>query len=708
MKRIVYISFYIWLGLYIAWDSTVLLEFKPFKRAKFRPETKKLEYDKQYNPQLFHAKEDEINQLAAYESAVNQISLMDNRHGIIPFQELDIQRLYLLTIGPELPVFEEYLSYYAEILTDEVVSVTETNPNYLGYFSPIILAINGEVKDSVIQSFIQKLQTKTEVVVVNFRNLDVLQKTGRSSTWLQVYNNDPISQSLAAQILFGGIVAKGVVPMLTGLEELEEVGDMTSITRLSYGFPELVGIPSRSLSMIDSIVYEGIADSAMPGCQVLLARKGKVIYQKAFGTHTYSQDSQVVSINHLYDIASVTKVAATTLAAMKLYENGNLKLNQPLRKYFRYQLVPESIRVWDTLSYKDLITQIESSPNPVVLSEDDTLRYRDTLMLLGRWENKGNPRVPAIFDVTPLELLTHTSGLQPSLSLSGFYNFAKQSSVLSSSYRRTHSTYFMDYTEETGNMVWKATMQLPLSPSRYQYSDVNMMLMRRLIDSLSQQNFSLYLSDQFYRKLGLQYLCFNPLDQFDKEQIVPTEYNSKLDTLIHGIVHDPVAALMGGEAGHAGLFSNANDLAVIFQMLLNGGSYGGYQYLRPETISKFTANYGYTRGLGFDKPPLDRPYIIARSASPQTFGHTGFTGTCVWADPEHDIVYVFLSNRVHPSAKNRRLQVLRIRERIHQVIYDALEIPPRKYERRTEYPTYFTRANSQASDNTATKLDDSR
>ncbi len=706
MKRIVYISFYIWLGLYIAWDSTMLLDFQYLSKSKIGPREKALEFDRQYNPQLFHTSANRNDELTAYRTVVNQISLMDNKLGTVPFKNLDTLHFYLLTIGPELPVFEEYLGNYADILTDEVVSVSETNPNYLGYFNPIILAINGEIEDSVTQSFVEKLEQRTNVVIVNFRSLEVLEKIERSNTWLQVYNNDPISQSIAAQILFGGVSAKGIVPMLTGLDELEQIGDTTQDIRLSYGFPELVGISSKELSMIDSIVWEGIADSAMPGCQVLLAKDGKVIYHKAFGSHTYNNEV-ATSINDIYDVASVTKVAATSLAAMKLYEEGSLKLNQSLRKYFRYQLMPESVRVWDTLSYSELITQIEASPTAVVLSEDDTLRYRKDQILLGRWESKGNPRVPAIFDVTPLELLTHTSGLQPSLSLSGFYHFAKSSPSFTSSYRRTRSTYFLNYSDETSEMVWKATMQLPLGPSQYRYSDINMMLMRRVIDSLSQQKFSLYLNEQFYQKLGLQYLCFNPLEKFDKTQIAPTEYNAKLDTMIHGVVHDPVAALMGGEAGHAGLFSNANDLAVIFQMLLNGGSYGGEQFIRPETIKKFTTSYGYSRGLGFDKPPLDRPYIIARSASTESFGHTGFTGTCVWADPEHNIVYVFLSNRVHPTAKNRRLHILRIRERIHQVIYDALDIPARKFERSSSYPTYFTKADN-TPDDSALGLDDAR
>jgi len=706
MRKIVYISFYLWIGLYIIWDSTMLLDFESTFSRRSATAHNRSGGDQFNFPNHIRTGLSNDDLIAQYTLAEEQISLLYNQDQLIPFTELAQKRFFLLTVGSELPEFESYLNRYAYMLTDEVVSVTETNLNYLGYFDPIILALNSAVEDSVSKAFIHKLAGRTNVVVVNFQPLKQINRIGKLNTWLQVSHNDPLSQMLAAQMLFGGRPTSSMVPVMTGLNQPEMLGEQTHITRLSYGIPELMGVPAFKLSRIDSIVAEGIADTAMPGCQVLIAKSGQVLYHKAFGYHTYEKE-RPVQLTDLYDVASITKVAATTLAAMKLYEEGKLKLDTPLKNYFDYQLVPEAERVWDTLSYKALLTQLDNATTPLVLTEEDTVRYKDSLIILGHWESVGIPKVPAVLKATPFELLTHTSGLQPSLSLSSFFTHARKTGHIPR-FPYKNSTYFSEYTPETGNVVWQTTMQLPLGSTDYRYSDINMMMMRRLIDSLTQQQFSLYLNEQFYQELGLRYTCFNPLTNFDRDQIVPTEYNRLLDTLIHGIVHDPVAALMGGEAGHAGLFSNANDMAIIMQMLANGGTYGGHQYLLPETIAKFTRSYGHARGLGFDKPPLDRPYIIARSASVQSFGHTGFTGTCVWADPEHELVYVFLSNRVHPDAKNRRINILRIRERIHQVVYDALDIPMRPFKDVRKYPTYFTKSTSQSSSPVSMELEDAR
>ncbi|MEL7120711.1 MAG: serine hydrolase [Bacteroidota bacterium] len=178
----------------------------------------------------------------------------------------------------------------------------------------------------------------------------------------------------------------------------------------------------------------------------------------------------------------------------------------------------------------------------------------------------------------------------------------------------------------------------------------------------------------YYNPLGLRYSTFNPSKYYNKERLVPTQWDKRWrHQLVHGHVHDETAALMGGVAGHAGLFSTAEDLAVIFQMLLDGGTYGDRVYLSPETIKKFTGKQrGSSRGIGFDKPNRSNESAVAKSASPATFGHTGFTGTCVWADPDEDLIFIFLSNRIHPYIKNPLMYRQETRRRIHQVVYDAL------------------------------------
>ena len=670
MRRIVFILCYACIGLYIAWDNTVLFP----SGTPFSSHTDPLPtYSENIQDEVEFIQANYLIEGNTQKNLVDQnIFLTRNDSSLVPFQTLADKRFFLMTLGPELKTFENQLSLYEDFQTDEIVSVAEANVTYLGYYNPVVFAINKPIEeDSLTSEFLKKLTKRTQVVVVNFESPEVIQGLEPQPSVLQVTNTSPINQSLAAQALFGGV-------------EIRE----SPVNRLSYGLPEMRGLSSEVFDEIDHIVQAGIADTAMPGCQVLIAHKGMVVYNKAMGYHTYAKQ-RPVSPNDLYDVASITKVAATTLAAMRLYEEGKLNLGLPLYRYFSYQLLPEPVKLWDTLQYEDFMVQWEASPVPMVIPAEDTIRYQDTLIRVARWENIGEPKIPALFQLSSWDFLTHTSGLPPSLSLPGLYFYPASKSKAT---QRWRSPYFKPYHYSADQTVWQQTLQTPAELKGFHYSDINLMVMRRLIDSLSHVPFSQYMRDNFYQELGLQYTQFNPKETFKLKQIVPTEFNPKLDTLIHGIVHDPVAALVGGVAGHAGLFSNANDLAILFQMLLNKGEYGGVQYFKPQTVEKFVSRQGTLRGLGFDMPPLNRGYVIARSASENSFGHTGFTGTCVWADPEHDLVFVFLSNRIHPDIKNHKLSALRIRERIHQVAYKALGIPPRKYiYNNPSYPPQLTR-----------------
>ncbi|MEM6632653.1 MAG: serine hydrolase [Bacteroidota bacterium] len=688
MRRIAFILLYSCLGLYIAWDNTVLFPsnlYTPEKQAILIPPNEPSAFDLEFI-QASYPEDINIQSRLASEN----ISLVRNDSLLIPFRNLDTKRFFLMTLGPELKVFEEYLSYYANILTDEIVSVEEANLTYLGYYDPVIFALNQPLEeDSLTTSFIEKLSKRTQVVLINFQPAENLSRFEDLSHILQAKDSRPLSQSLAAQTLFGGVSAEGKITLKNREGNTDTLGIQTPIIRLSYGIPEMRGLASDQFAAIDSIALSGIRDSAMPGCQILVAHKGMVVYHKAIGHHTY-QKTNPVKKEDLYDIASVTKITATTLAAMRQYEQGNLKLDLPLYKYFTYQLLPEPIRVWDTVSYEDFMISWEASSVPMVIAPEDTLRYQDSLLIVGKWESIGEPKIPSLFQVTSRDLLSHTSGLPPSLSLPNLYTYAGYGKTVQAF--RMRSPYFASYNPYINRKVWQTTLQTPVEGAGFRYSDMNLMIIRRLVDSLSNVPFPRYLKENFYQSLGLQYTLFNPKESFKLKEIVPTEFNPKLDTLIHGIVHDPVAAAMGGVAGHAGLFSNANDLAILFQMLLNQGTYGGQEYFQPQTVERFTSRQGNARGLGFDMPPLNRGYIIARSASENSFGHTGFTGTCVWADPEHDVIFVFLSNRVHPNMKNHKLSSLRIRERMHQVVYKALNIPYRSYKRNNNrYPQYFTR-----------------
>lgn len=282
-----------------------------------------------------------------------------------------------------------------------------------------------------------------------------------------------------------------------------------------------------------------------------------------------------------------------------------------------------------------------------------------------------------VFNISIEELLTHTSGLRSGLNIYPYQRYLK-SAMYDAEYSERFSVpvaqnFYLDghYLDS----LWNDTKAMEPDSSGYRYSCVNMIVMQRVIDSLNQVNLGTYLDNEFYRDLGLQTMTYNPLEKFSTEQIAPTSSDRWRGQLLCGTVHDPTAALFGGISGNAGLFSNAHDLGIMGQMWLNKGTYGGKRFLEDHTVEKFTKRTRGHRGLGFDMAPRHSSYLMAESASLQTYGHTGFTGTCIWVDPATDLVFVFLSNRIHPSVNNNRLNEMRIRQRVHQAVYNALGIP---------------------------------
>jgi CubicO group peptidase (beta-lactamase class C family) len=363
----------------------------------------------------------------------------------------------------------------------------------------------------------------------------------------------------------------------------------------------------------------------------MAAKDGKVFYQKSFGYHTYDETDTVKNTD-LYDLASVTKIAATTLAVMKLYEDGKIDLDMELVDFLPF--------------------------------------------------TRGTDKA----DLTIRDMMAHRAGL---LAWMPFYknvmiNGHPDSTIFSKicskiyPYRVAENLYIQrDYPF----VIYDSIVASPLLKSgEYIYSDLGFYLLKRIVENASNRPFDSYICENFYAPLSLYALGYNPRERFKLEDIVPTENDTIFrHQLIHGDVHDPGAAMLGGIAGHAGLFSNANDLLVVMQMLLQYGWYNGKQYLDSTTIVEFTRqqfpSLRNRRGLGFDKP--DPQYNdngpACHSASLRSFGHTGFTGTYAWADPENGLVYIFLSNRVFPTASNTKLADRNIRTRIHQIFYDALK-----------------------------------
>lgn len=579
---------------------------------------------------------DEKWDLLRYRIFEKSLVLLSNKNQLLPFKSLSESEFRLLHFGPSpMRTFQEYFSKYADF-----------KPYHYGPDSPDITAVlrpsksRGRTtiitlddatispeKDTVFIQALNDMAAKSKVVVINFGDPNNFQPFDTSITLVQIFERNDITESLAAQLLFGAIAPAGKLPNAINEHFPTDHGMEAEPIRLKYGIPEEVGIAPEKLVGIDAIINTAIQDGAMPGCQVLVAKDGNVVYSKSFGHHSFLKKRKVQNTD-IYDLASITKVAATTLATMQLYEQGKLTLDN---------------RLHELLDWKGR----------------STIKY-----------------------ISLKKLLTHHSGLQSNMPIAPYIMYrdvpnAGCDSFFCNTYSDTFSIRVADnfyFDQGQIDNIWKKIHSLPIgSQRRYRYSDVNFVLLQKVVETVSQQKLDARLDQEFYKPLGLRYNMFNPADRFKVDQIVPTQNDYRWrHQLVQGYVHDESAALLGGVAGNAGLFSNAEDLAIPFQMLLNNGTYGGVQFLQPETIKLFTKTHTSTRrGLGFYKPFQGSDYTAGPSA--RTYGHTGFTGTAVWADPDHNLLYIFLSNRIHPSISNKAFSRSRVRQRVQQVVYDALD-----------------------------------
>jgi beta-N-acetylhexosaminidase len=576
------------------------------------------------------------------------LTLVTNHYDFIPINFLDRRKIAVLSIGDTMvTTFQVTLGNYAPVdLFNLPLSFTPKRADsilkLLDSYNLLIIGIHNTnnnpakkygISDEAL-ALIDSCSVSGKVVLDVFGSTYILGliKTPSNLDAIMVsYEDNEVSQQLSAELIFGGFPAKGQLPVTASTNFPIRTGMGSEKNRFEYVLPEEIGIPSSSLMMIDSIAMKGIASEAYPGCQVLFAKGGKVFYRKSFGYPVYG-DSIMVQNDDLYDLASVTKVASTTLAIMKLYEEGKISLNDPLIRY---------------------LPKLKGSNK-----EKLTIR----------------------------EIMTHQAGLQPWIRF--YEKTLKNGSPDPDIYQSSPSLEFPDRVAENmyirrnwQDSIYQEIIHSKLSSVKeYKYSDLGFYLLKLVIENITGQTLDVYMAEKFYRPLGLTTMTYTPRDRFPLSRIMPTENDTIFRRqLIHGDVHDPGAAMLGGVSGHAGLFSDANDLAIILQMLLNSGEYGGKRYFLPSTVKEFTKvqfpENGNRRGLGLDKPQInytpDGP--TCRSASPNSFGHSGFTGTYIWADPENDLLYVFLSNRVYPSASNQKISEMNIRTEIHQKMYDILD-----------------------------------
>lgn len=640
-----------------------------------------------------------FRKLTKYSSVV-----LNNNENYIPFVELN-ENYNCYVFGEEdaiefTNIIKKYNNVTCKHLTGNPAETLRKIKIPSG--TNLIFVLNDVEIDTAFSSQLVKFDTIHNLVIVNLGKEDNLPFLENNKHLIHIWNNDDISQNYAAQILYGGIETNAKLSVFYSDSLYFDRGIETPKTRLGYDIPEMVGIDSEKLLKIDSIVNNSISNYAFPGCQVFAAKDGVILIDNSYGYHTYSRGTRVKH-NDIYDLASVTKIAATTISAMKMYEQGKLPLDKSIGRYFKDTKIDYDRIKPDTLIKIDTLSKKDDKDWKKKIKGLDTLQIGDSLVIvfdtvIYKLTPKNN-----IFKVTPRQMLTHQSGIQPAMPIlklmlldndyfrrikdlyaDGMDSVAdepsfqeKKDRIYSNHYIKDSATtqvaqnlYMYDAYQDT---LWRDTKQLPVwSKKIYIYSDVNMIILQITIDSINGYGINTYTWKNFYKPLGLKYITFNARRNFNRGMIVPTERDTYWRRqLIWGYVHDPSSAVLGGVAGNAGLFSNAYSLGVLSQMLLNGGTYGGKRFLGANTISKFTATQAGThRGLGFDK--WAKKQIIAEDASPNTFGHTGFTGTCLWADPDNDIIFVFLSNRVHPTAKNWKINKYRVRQKIHQVIYDAI------------------------------------
>lgn len=480
---------------------------------------------------------------------------------------------------------------------------------------------------------VNQVRENNQSIIFDFGNPYLLKNFCNAANLVACYEDDSITQRVAADLLEGKIKAKGKLPV-TVCDSYKYGSGIVSNHLLPVVKPGNVGLDAAKLSLIDSIATDGIEAGAYPGCVVLAARDGKIAFEKAYGTYNYN-DPDPMTLESIFDMASVTKICATLISVMKMYDEGKIKLNKTLGDYLPW------VR----------------GTNKAKLQIRDVLLHQAGLI--------------AFIPFYKETIDSNTKQPMPSL-----YSVYQNDSF---NIRVAQNMYLKNNWEDT---IYKRILTSKLGPrSKYIYSDNDFIFLGKIVQQISGLTLDRYVDKNFYQPMGLTSTGFKPREKFDTSKIVPTENDMEFRMQhLHGDVHDPGAAMFGGVAGHAGLFSDVEGIASIFQMLLNGGTFNGKRYINEKTIKLFTAYNSSVsrRGLGFDKPEKDNasrkePYP-SELASPLTFGHTGYTGTCVWADPKTNIVYVFLSNRVNPDGgTNLKLLHMNVRGKIQDAIYEAIK-----------------------------------
>lgn len=576
------------------------------------------------------------------------LTLVRNSDNLVPFQEIADLDMASLSLGAnnktpfqqrldsykKMPAYQlgkeakaaDYQKMLGQLAENEIVIV--------GLHNMSQYASRNFGLDQAQLDFLYALNQRTKVVLTVFGNPYSLKYFDRFEQVLCAYNEDEDTQDLAAQGLFGAFSIRGRLPVTASRRSAFNAGHITPrILRMGYAIPEEAGLNSDTLQQIDAVIQEALEAKATPGCVVLVAKDGNIVFEKAYGYHTYGR-KRPVEVDDIYDLASITKVAAATLSLMKLQEAGRVDIDQPIN-HFLPELNATNKR---GKVIKDIMAHHAGLIGWIPF-------YKQTVS-----ENRYSPKpLPEFYRSQPADDFTVE--------------------VAQGLYLRK------DFQDSIWQQIYHSDLR---RRTNYRYSDLGFYMLAQLVERRAGTSIDRFADQHFYQPMGLGHTSYRPLERFSADRIPPTEEDNYFrGRRVQGYVHDMGAAMLDGVSGHAGLFSNARELATLMQMLLQGGYYGGRQYLEPETIRQFTQRHPRStrRGIGFDMLELDKDHSpnLAPEASENTFGHLGFTGTAVWADPDHDLVYVFLSNRTYPSMNNNKLHKMDIRPRVQSLIYRAME-----------------------------------
>ena len=601
------------------------------------------------------------------------ITVIKNNDNILPIHNLQSRHIAVATIGNEkgtASTFTRRCADYAQVKRFDLAKAGSAaqlaEQLHDGHFNTIIVEVNGD--DDANRAALDTVARKCKnvIAVLTCKPYEI-KKFGKAITHKHVkavvltYDNSTLAEDYAAQTVFGGNAANGNLPISLSFDGKKTRYDAGhgihyAANRLGYSIPAEVGLDNRLTAQIDSVCRLGVLQHAFPGCQVIVARHGKVIYKGSFGTIDYGSNIKVDD-NTLFGLASVSKATGTISGVMKAYDDGKFRLDDKASEY-----IP-GLRDGDKqdITFRDLL-------------------YHETGMpaSLDMWKMMMDPKTYSGVLIAGAEDATH-----PIKVMNGAWGHkdAKLRTDILSTVKTDRFNIAIADGIWGGRVTYDSVMNriyhAKLGKKKYLYSCCNFSLLADAVQRMTHSPLNYYVNNYIFAPLGAYHTLYRPLSKYSRDEIAYTENDTFLRRQhIHGYVHDELAAFSGGVQGNAGLFSNANDLAKLFQMWLNGGTYGGARLLKASTVETFTTQKSPNshRGLGFDKPVVGNPSEsnTCPEATPETYGHTGFTGTCFWVDPKNDMFYIFLSNRVSPTRNNPNFGRISARSHINTLIYKAI------------------------------------